>query len=112
MNCAWLKDKPSNPLEWWAETSERPRVIFLLSSYICSLSKNDTVFRHSVTSLLNSNTTAADERTHATEVNTIRAVGVFSITRRNRNHQDETIRRTAFAGTSHRLRTTKPNPPA
>lgn len=43
---------------------------------------------------------------------TISAVGVFSIARRNRNHQDETMRRSVAAGTSQRLRATNPNPPA
>src|SRR5215210_3514856 len=76
------------------------------------LSEPNAALGHTALSFFNSKAKAAHDRTAATGVRTSSTVGVFSITRRNRNHQDETIRRTAFAGTSHRLRTTKPNPPA
>src|SRR5215510_2909764 len=61
--------------------------------------------------LCNSRTRAAHERTEATGVITIKAVGVFSMARRNRNHQEVIMRRTIRAGTSPRLSATTPNPP-
>src|SRR5687767_649958 len=86
-----------------SEMTEKPRLEF---------SDPNTALGHTALSFFSSKAKDAHDRTAATGVRTSSTVGVFSITRRNRNHHDETIRRTAFAGTSHRLRTTKPNPPA
>jgi hypothetical protein len=66
---------------------------------------------HSDPSFLSANAIAAQDRAQATGVMTSKTVGVSSSARRNRNHQVEIIRRNVLAGTSARLRATKPKPP-
>src|SRR5207249_7195514 len=72
---------------------------------------NESALGHATPSFLNSKAIAAQERTQETGVVTTNTVGVFSMARRNRNHQVEIMRRKVFGGVSARLSTMKPNPP-
>src|SRR2546423_168917 len=77
----------------------------------CSSATKKSVLGQIAPSLLSSKVIAAHERTQATGVATANTVGVFSIARRNRNHQVETMRRRIVAGMSLRFKTMKPKPP-
>src|ERR1044072_5801582 len=61
--------------------------------------------------VFNSKAIAAHERAQETGEATSRTAGVFSIARRNLNHQVETIRRKVLAGISARFKTIRPKPP-
>lgn len=94
-------------------TTERWAFLFSFpASWLSEVSETTgKVPGHTAASLCNSNTNAAQDRTHASGVTTMSAVGVFSIAWRKRNHQEETMRRAAGAGTSLRLSAIKPKPP-
>src|SRR5207253_8649840 len=77
----------------------------------CFSPTNESARDQKTPSCLSSKAIAAQERTQEVGVVTTSTVVVFSMARRNRNHQVEMIRRKVLVGVSVRLSTMKPNPP-
>src|SRR5499427_6906914 len=94
--CAWVTRNDDE-----LATSDRcGRSPFIPDDCLCASERDESVPGQAVPSCLSSHAMAAHERRQATGVITSSTVGVFSMARRNRNHQVEIIRRKLLAGIS------------